>query len=235
MSKQEYWNNPLIELRWPNNKDPVVDSFHNGKHCLFFDPEFPVKQMTTLRELSNLCEWMQNGIEEHGLEKFASEPLNHYSIANTVRVNVWIQDIKKNGVVKPFLVLDNGTGTYTPGTGDTRLRCFERMPSITNVQAFISTTQDRSHLYQHLVQVKNFDHFAELCQAKQNQNFLFRLTDDQAPFGMYWYEYDSQKTRQITPSYQDCVDAFFNYMKANPDVKITPEWFDEDHNWPFAR
>ena len=33
-----YWNNPLIEIFYPSDRDPVQESLHNNNHCIFYDP-----------------------------------------------------------------------------------------------------------------------------------------------------------------------------------------------------
>ena len=116
-----------------------------------------------------------------GIDNFIKDVRNHYDIANLVKLNMWIHDIRSQGIVKPWLMLDQGDGTFLAGTGDSRLRCLERIPEIQTVRAFISTRTERSHLYQGLEEVKTFDQFAQLCDAVPGQNFLFRFTNADAP------------------------------------------------------
>lgn len=71
-----------------------------------------------------------------------------------------------------------------------------------------------------------FEQFAKLCQAVPGQQFLFTLTDPQAPYGIFWYEYDSVKTAPVTPGEPWCVDVFRNYVTQNKSIHFTPEWFD---------
>ena len=225
-----YWNNPLVTTRWPADTDPVVESFHNGAHCLFWDPAFDFRKCSTNQRLADLCKWAQENIKLQGIDAFVNEPRNGYDIANLVKLNIWIHDIRQQGIVKPWLVQDQGDGTYLAGTGDSRMRCLERMPEITVVRAFVSCSHSRAHLYSHLTPVESFDQFAALCGAVPGQQFLFRFTDPTAPYGIYWYEYDSERTRRVTPGEQQAVDAFYRYYKSNP-VDITPEWFDQTIDW----
>jgi hypothetical protein len=175
-----YWNNPLIELTWPNSRDPVIESFHNGAHCLFYNPNMAFDTVQTNQRLQDLCDWANAGLGD-SLRNFITDFSNHYDIANLVKLNMWIADIKIQGIVKPWMMQDQGDGTYLAGTGDSRMRCLECIPEITHVPAFVSTCQDRAHLYAHLEQVTSFDRFAELCGAEPGQQFLFRLTDAMAP------------------------------------------------------
>lgn len=226
-----YWDKPLVEAIWPCVDDPIVQSQHNGVHRLFYNSAAGFDCVQTNQRLSDLCEWANNWLITDGIDAFVQDQRNHYDIANLVKLNVWIDDIKKQGIVKPWMMLDQGDGTFLAGTGDSRLRCLERIPSITSVPAFISTTANRAHLYQDLEEIVSFDRFAELCGAKQNQLFLFRLTDSTAPYGIYWYEYNSDLTRNVTPSQEQAVNQFYCYAKQHPNLRITPEWFDQLVPW----
>jgi hypothetical protein len=225
-----YWNNPLIELTWPNSRDPVIESFHNGTHCLFYNPNMAFDTVQTNQRLQDLCDWANAGLGA-GLENFISDTINHYDIANLVKLNMWIADIKTQGIVKPWMMLDQGDGTYLAGTGDSRMRCLECIPKITDVPAFISTRQEHSAVYSGLEQVQCFDRFAELCGAESGQEFLFRLTDVTAPYGMYWYEYNTERTRSVTPTESWCVSTFVNYAQQHPDLVITKSWFGQLQDW----
>lgn len=227
----EYWNNPIIELRWPNDRDPVAESLHNGAHCLFWNPQTPLDNIQTNQRLQDLCDWATRWLETDGPRAFAADPRNHYDLANLVKLNMWILDIRRQGIVKPWLMLDQGNGTYLAGNGDSRLRCLERIPEITSVAAFVSTTSQRADLYSGLLPVTSFDQFASLCGAEPGQEFLFRLTDDAAPYGMYWYEYNSERTRPVTLGQDAAVKTVLNYFLATGVTKITPEWFDQDIDW----
>ena len=225
-----YWNNPLIEAQWPSAQDPVQDSMHNGIHCLFWNPQAEFQNLPTNQRLIELCRWAMEWLDHDGIDGFVSDPRNHYDIANLVKLNLWIHDIRAQGIVKPWLLLDQD-GTLVPGTGDSRLRCLERIPEIQTVPAFISTHVSRVDQYQHLEPVTTLDQFARLCGARPGQLFTFRFTDPAAPFGMYWYEYNSDQTRWVTPSESDCVAAFVVYAHAHPGIVITPEWFDQLVDW----
>lgn len=226
-----YWNNPLIELQWPATRDPISESLHNGTHCLLWNPAATFNKIVTQQRLGDLCKWANNWLKTDGLSKFIADQRNHYDIANLVKLNMWIKSIREQGIVKPWLLQDQGDGTFLAGTGDSRLRCLECIPEITTVPAFISTMTNRRHLYPGLEEVTTFDQFAKLCEAVDGQQFLFRLTDGAAPYGLYWYEYNSERTRSVTPGEGESVAMFENYMKAHPNTKITPEWFASAITW----
>jgi len=227
-----FWNNPLIETRWPSDIDPIKQSMHNSTHCLFYDPKYEkLEKIITNQTLAQLCHWASSWITTQGIDKFVADQKNHYDIANLVKLNMWIADIRIQGIVKPWLLLDCGNDTYVAGTGDSRLRALECIPEIQTVPAFISTKADRAHLYTELESVTSFDQFAHLCGAVPGNSFLFRLTDAQAPYGLYWYEYNTSRTRAVTPSESEAVDLFVKYMRQHPATKITPTWFNTPVTW----
>lgn len=226
-----YWNNPLIELQWPSAQDPIRDSLHGGKHCLFYNPAFPLDILGSNRPLEELCRWGNEWMFYDGIERFAEFTDNHFDMANFVKINILLHDMKRQGIVKPCLILDEGNGSYITGNGETRLRALERMPEITAIPAFISTTSDRKHLYADLQEIETFDQLAKICKSVPEQKFIFRLTDPDAPYGLYWYEYDSPLTKTVTLDTERCVTQFINYVKQHSDIVFSPEWFDQHIDW----
>lgn len=203
---------------------------HQGRHALFYNPQAELSSIQTNQRLADLCQWANIRMTP-GLDKFLADPTNWYEIANLVKINLWIADIRKQGIIKPWLIQDLGNGIYITGTGETRLRALERIPEIQSVPAFISTATDRAYLYRDLTPVTSFDQFAAICNAVQGQTFLFKYTDQNAAYGLYWYEYDSELTRSVTPNEADCVSMFARYLVHNPQTVITPEWFDVAVDW----
>ena len=224
-----YWNNPLIEICWPAAQDPVADSLHGGNHCLFYDPTVDKHSIRTNQRLGDLCNWINNRIRQQGIVEFLKDKQNYYEIANLVKLNMWVDDLPRSGSIKPMLLQYIGKPQYESGTGESRLRALERIPSVQTVHAFISTHKQHADKFDHLESVTTLQRFAEICQAVDGQQFLFRLTDADAPYGLDWYEYDSRQTARITPGEEYCVEVVSNYLQ--PGMIFTPEWFDTLINW----
>jgi hypothetical protein len=226
-----YWNNPLVEAYWPGGQDPIADGLHSGTHCLFYNPAAEFKHINTNQRLADLIKWANEWLAHDGINGFAADARNHYDMANLVKLNMWVRDIRKQGIVKPWLILDQGNGSYTAGNGDSRLRALECIPEISTVSAFISTCTERANLYTGLEPVTTFDQFAKLCGAEPGRMFVFRLTDPTAPYGIYWYEFNSSRTCAVTPGEADAVNMFTNYARANPDLVVTKEYFSQEIIW----
>jgi hypothetical protein len=221
-----YWNNPTINLVYPSDQDPIKDSFHDGVHCLFYDPAIVKTQIYYKQTLQDICDWANRLITENGIDGFIQEQQNWYDIANIVKLNMWIDNIKKQGIVKPILTYYDGNKKLGINNGESRLRALERISGIDTLRGFISTLVTHADQFSHLQQVHTFEEFAQLCQAVDQQKFMFTLTDPEAQYGLYWYEYDSRRTMRVTPGEDYCVEALHLYLKQHPDTKFTPEWFD---------
>jgi hypothetical protein len=226
-----YWNNPTINLTYPSTRDPIKDSFHNGVHCLFYNPAQEKTAIRTNQRLQDLCDWANIHIASQGINGFIEEPANHYDIANLVKLNIWVDDLPRHGSIKPMLLQYVGRPLLESGTGESRLRALERINSINNVSAFISTHVQYQDQFAHLESITTFDQFAKLCSAEPGQQFLFRLTDTQAPYGIDWYEYNSSRTSAVTPGEDYCVAVMFCYLQQHPGTTFTPAWFDTLVNW----
>lgn len=221
-----YWTNPRIECTWPSDQDPVALSLHGGAHCLFWNPSVPVATIRYQQTLQHLADWANHQIERHGTAGFLCDPANHYDIANIVKLNMWIHDIRGQGIVKPMMLFYDGQEHLGINNGESRLRALERVPQVMTVQGFVSTRQEHAHLFQALESVATFDRFAELCGAVPGQQFLFTLTDPTAPYGIYWYEYNSSRTAAVTPGDAWCLAALSGYLAQHPETRFTPEWWD---------
>ena len=221
----------MINLTYPSDQDPIRDSFHGGVHCLFYDPAILKTQIRYKQTLEDICNWANNNIQTHGVNGFIGNPANHYDIANIVKLNIWIDDIQRQGIVKPILTYYDGEEKFGINNGESRLRALERISGIDTLRGFISTTETHADRFSHLQRVHSFEQFAQICQAVDQQKFMFTLTDSAAPYGIFWYEYDSEHTRPVTPGESYCVEVLHLYLQQHPDTEFTPEWFDTLIPW----
>lgn len=229
-----YWNNTTILVIHPRTteNDPIKQSFHDGVHCIFYNPSVPKETIRYQQSLQDICDWANDLIENKGIDGFINDTKNHYDIANIVKLNMWIDDIRKQGIVKPMNIFYDGQEKYGINNGESRLRAVERISSLSSVTAFVCTRREYADRFAHLEQVQDFEHFAKLCRAVNGQKFLFQLTDPKAPYGIFWYEYDSRSTAPVTPPEKYCVDTLRQYLYDNPETVFVPEWFDDLKSWP---
>jgi cold shock CspA family protein len=226
-----YWNNPTIKVCYPSDSDPIAESSHSGAHCLFYDPAVPRHAIRYQQSLQDICTWANDYIRRSGATAFVNDQRNHYDIANIVKLNMWIADIRVQGIVKPVMLFYDGDKRYGINNGESRLRALERVGSVTTLNGFISTRAEHKDHFAHLTEVVSFTQFAQICGAEPGQEFQFTLTDPAAPYGIFWYEYDSERTRLVTPGEATCVAALEQYLRQHPSVEFTPTWFDTLVAW----
>ena len=213
-------------LPYERDVDPIVASEHGGEHCLFFQPMLPKSVLKYQQKLTDLCDWANNRSGS-----FTDDERNFYDIANLVKLNLWIADIRKQGIVKPLLIAYTGEGEpYLINNGESRLRCLEVIPEIQFVDCFITTHRRHADKFK-LPYIENFEQFAEICRADIGQEFLFRFTDRDAPYGLDWYETSSRKTGSIMPAQELCVSLIKNYLNEHPSVEFSPDWFSTAVDW----
>jgi len=228
----EYWNNQIktytqTVLPYPQDTDPIVTSLHNGTHCLFWDPGVPIVAIKYQQKLKDFCMWANN--RDCIMNTTDAGDLDW--CANIVKFNLWVQDIQTQGIVKPFLLTYTGEKYYGINNGESRLRCTEVLPDITRVESWITTSLEHADRFKHLPQIENFEQFTEICRTEPGTDYMFRYTDKHAPYGIDWYEYDSNRTRSVTPSEEYCVDAIRKYLEIHPDTVFTTDWFRTPVEW----
>ena len=222
----QYWNNPKLKftqtvLPYSIDIDPIVQSLHNGEHCLFYEPRMDKQLIDYSPTVQDQCDFMnRDNIWD-----------NRYRIATIVKLNIFVEDIKKQGIVKPVMLYYDGGNRYGINTGENRMRAIERIPSITHLESFISTHKKHADRFKNLQLVRNFEQFANICNTSVGTDYIFTFTDQHAPYGIFWYEYDSDRTRAVTPGYEWCENVMQKYLERNPNLVFTPEWFDKKIDW----
>ena len=76
----EYWTNPIktytnTVLPYPLDTDPIVESLHNGEHCLFYQPMLPKGAIYYKQKLQDLCDWANDRTKT-----FTNDPNNFYDM-----------------------------------------------------------------------------------------------------------------------------------------------------------
>ena len=207
-------------LPYAHDTDPIVESLHKGDHLLFWDPEVHKSRIAYDRTIKQQCHWLNNN-------DIWEDP---FRITSIVKLNIYINDIKRQGVVKPMLLYHDGKERFGLHTGENRMRSTECLPELIRFQSFITTHKQHADQFKNLESIKNFEQFVGKCKTPVGTKYLFKFTDSDAPYGIFWYEYDSDKTRAVTPSYKWCEKVMRNYLKAN-NITFTPEWFDTVVDW----
>ena len=221
----EYWTNPKetysqTVLPYPKDTDPIVKSLHQGEHVLFWDPGIHKNRIAYNRTIQEQCDWLNS----------ADIWQDAFRVASIVKLNIYVDDIKRQGVVKPMLLYYDGNEKFGLHTGENRMRATELIPDLVMLEGFITTHKQYADLFSHLPQIENFEQFQEICRTTVGCTYTFTFTDQDAPYGIYWFEYDSDRTRAVTPGYDWCERVMRNYLKDN-QITFTPAWFDSIVDW----
>lgn len=222
----EYWTNPKIQysqtvLPYPLDNDPIRASSHSGKHVLFYDPGVHKARIRYATTTQDQCDWLNN----------SDIWQDTFRVASVVKLNIYVEDIKRQGVVKPMLLYYDGNEKFGGHTGENRMRASELVPELEFFESFITTHKDHADHFKHLPQIENFEQWCEILRTPIGTQHSFTLTDPEAPYGMYWFEYDSDRTRAVTPGYDWCETVMRNYLEKYPDTVFTPEWFNTPVDW----
>lgn len=203
----------------------IVQAQHQGQHCVFFDPAVRIETIHTPVTLQEVCDLANAWARQ--LDQ-CPEPGNVDKIINLVRINQFVHSLSTQGNLKPLLLhyLDH---TYQSATGGTRIMAAQRLPNFHTLPAFVSTHVKHRLNFTNCIEVGDLSQFAELCNADQDTEFLFRVTDNQAPYGIDWYEVALATT--TVPSNDQCRKWLKAYLAVNPNTVFCPEWFDQAINW----
>ena len=222
-----YWNNPIVKARINVGEDPIVSSHHCGQHCLFYNPAEPVGNMVKFVSLQETCD-----LANHYLGQFnaVTDSGDLDKIANIVRINQFVHSLSHHGNIKPVLLHYTGSLPMPGGTGGSRIMAAERLPLIQHLSAFISTHIKYKDQFCHLEEITSLAQFARYCGADDTTEFYFRLTDNNALYGIDWYE--AALDIVTVPGNNQCLQWLTAYVDQQPcDFKFTPNWFDQAINW----
>jgi hypothetical protein len=111
----------------------------------------------------------------------------------------------------------------------------ECVPEITTMQAYITTHSKFRDRFLHLEEITTWEQFCKHTGTNNDNQVLIRLTDQQAPYGIDWYEVDikSYENKGVyVPNDQWCLTALKNYVSnQGPKFSFSKDWFNNQINW----
>ena len=75
-----YWNNPLIEIFYPSDRNPVQESLHNNNHCIFYNPTVDKNKIKSNQSLEDLCLWVNQKISQQSISGFLTDTQNQIKL-----------------------------------------------------------------------------------------------------------------------------------------------------------
>ena len=155
----------ILHINWPATVDPICDSLHEGKQCLFYNPSAQYNHIKIWQTLQDLCDQANSWITTHGVNGFIADARNHFNIANLVKINLWSNDIRQQGVKKPILILHHNDGHFDTGAGESRIKLAQRISGMDQLPAFLASHSKNAHLFADWTEITTFDQFAKCCGA----------------------------------------------------------------------
>lgn len=229
METLPYWNNKIHRICWPSDTDIYSQQLLHTQRVYYIE-SVPLDIIQPERQLQDLCQWANFHRKDHN--RLLTDPMCLYDGANLVKINMWIHDIRRQGIVKPMLLAFTKLGKLIPNTGASRLLGLELVPEVTHVRAFVSVHEQNAEMFTKTYDatlVETLDQMANILQVSDNTDFSFQFTENLDDYGLFWYEYNTPLTREVTPDEDWCMEQLALYLDKNPNTEFTIEWFNELH------
>jgi hypothetical protein len=178
-------------------------------HCLLYNPGVLV---TTIKPLCSLDQMLDE----------ANQNLNSNTMANMVRLNWMVTNLKDEPVQKPLLI--DHTGTVQ--TGDTRLAAIGLNEHIMHVPCVMTAPVDQMNLDWIYVEDKN--HLGELLNIDSTDILTH---DDWNYSSIDWIEFAYPHTAHHMHDEQERLHMIKKYLEQNPDTVFTRDWLQTPVNW----
>jgi len=213
------------------NTDPIVLGTHNGKYKFYYKKQVAVDLIDARYPLSQLIELANNDIENLGVSAF--EYQSNYDMAQFVKTNLIYHSIKNIGIIKPFLLQQQGNRFETV-TGCTRRRALSLLPEITHVSAILCLYSD-TQVDDTYIEIKNFNDFCSVVdEATTGTHVWFRVAAPESDLGLDWFEISiDNDTGLVGPEFRtQCILKIKEYLARQSNTfRFSTAWFTEHHNW----
>ena len=175
---------------------------------LYYLPNYPVDYLHPIRDLAQMIQEANSGDSD--------------ALANSVRLNWMVQNLRTNSLRKPILVDCN----FNVVVGDTRLMAVKLLdiPKV-NVLAQLPEPQDYTIVttLDHLKSICGFDTTAELMWRPEDRDILHQPVD--------WFEIADTDTSDHMHNEQQRLTMIKNYLQAHPGFEFTTKWYQQAINW----
>lgn len=226
-----YWNNPMVTCPAFGSDEIWQRMQHRGQHCMLYSQHLPLDQIQRVLTLDHTCQRV-NQLRDQG-RLFDCQDMSN-EVANLVRINIFYHSLQHRGNVKPMLLHYLGQRPFVAATGGTRMAALELLPSVTGIQCFVSAHVKYLSELADLEPVLTWQRFCELAGASDGDHVILRLTDDDAQYGLDWYEVSLLDPDVTVPQDPQCLRALARYLETQcPDFRFEPGWFRSEITWQF--
>jgi len=144
-------------------------------------------------------------------------------LANMVRLNWMVQDLKSNIICKPILLREG----FEVVTGDTRMMAISMYPYIKDVPALL-TVRSTVSVGNNWIKVDTKQHLAELVGTNEMNVVCFNDWNKQE---VEWIEFAMPHTEHHMHDEEQRLSMIQNYLKEYPDTLFDQDWLLESIDW----
>lgn len=144
-------------------------------------------------------------------------------LANLVRLNWMIQDLKCNIIYKPILLREG----FEVVTGDTRMMAISMHPYIKDVPALL-TVRSPVSVGNNWIKIDTKQHLAELVGTKEMNIVCFNDWNKQE---VEWIEFAMPHTENHMHDEEQRMRMILNYLQKYPDTIFDQDWLLERIDW----
>ena len=184
-------------------------------HCLLYNPSVSIDDIVPFRSLAETLHVANTRPTKHLTTDFDL-------MANLVRLNWMVENLKHEPVYKPILVDQN----MQILVGDTRMMAIKLAGHITHVSCIMTTSIediDSDWIYVH-----DNEHLGSLLDIDP-RNII--LNEDWHYNAIDWIEFAYDHTANHMHDADERARMIANYLEENPDTVFTEEWLQTPIDW----
>jgi hypothetical protein len=188
---------------------------------LYYNPFVPVKSIVPEMTVELLLE-----TANQAKEKIHPTAWDLNLLANLVRLNWMIQDLKYGFIYKPLLVKQN----LEVLTGDTRMMAISFHSHIEDVPCVLTVPSSYQVDTTHWIPIKSINHLSELTGVAE-QDILFNDVD-WTKQQLSWIEFAMPNTEHHMHDQQQRENMILEYLKHQDDAFVfSRDWLADPIDW----
>ena len=186
---------------------------------LLYNSSVSIKVIQPIMTVDQLLSIANDAVHSGSLSEYQQDVL-----ANLVRLNWMIEDLRHNTIQKSLL-LSSG---LTVETGDTRLMAASFHPRITTVPALLTVKNNIS--MPEWITVINMEHLGKLLNIDPKNIML--NNQDWTKQQLTWIEFAYPHTSNHMHNEKQRLDMVYRYLEKQPhDFQFTREWLQTPVDW----
>lgn len=151
-------------------------------------------------------------------------------LANLVRLNWMVDNLQTHPMVKPIIATHNGNKEWRTVVGDTRLAALELMGASHCRLILQSPSIPEEHgVVTGWIEIPDLESAGLLAGVGEGR--VMTDPEDWENQEIYWMEFDTPLAGNHMHDMEQRREMIHNYLRENPDVRISREWFQTLIDW----